>query len=102
MAININLYPPIVNTYMPAFLADNIDITKNVCRIYFTLSQYNISTDIANVHVTLRDQNTNKSMLDRSKYPSEVMITPLLEDTSINSNNRFYIEIESTDVQNRK
>lgn len=102
MAININLYPPIVNTYMPAFLADNADITKNVCRIYFTLSQYNISTDIANVHVTLRDQNTNKSMLNRSKYPSEVMITSLLEDTSINSNNRFYIEIESTDVQNRK
>ena len=33
MAININLYPPIVNTYMPAFLVDD------VCRVYFSLSQ---------------------------------------------------------------
>lgn len=99
MAININLYPPIVNTYMPAFIADSDDATKNVCRIYFTLSQYNVSTDIANVQVTLRDQNTNNSMLKRTKYPSEVMITSLLEDTTKTSNNRFYIEIQSTDIQ---
>ena len=60
MAININLYPPIVNTYMPAFLVDD------VCRVYFSLSQYNIIEDIENVQVTLRNQNTNDSMLNRS------------------------------------
>ena len=95
MAININLYPPIVNTYMPAFLADG------TCRIYFTLSQYNVSKDIANVQVTLRNQNTNDSMLNRSKYPSEVMVTSLLEDTSKKTNDRFYIEIDPEDVQGK-
>ena len=101
MAININLYPPIVNTYMPAFLTDNEDISKNVCRIYFSLSQYNVFNDIANVQITLRDQNTNNSMLNDNKYPSEVMIAPLLEDTSKKSKDRFYVEIESTDVKGR-
>ena len=72
MAININLYPPIVNTYMPAFLVDD------VCRVYFSLSQYNIIEDIENVQVTLRNQNTNDSMLNRSKYPSEVKIASLI------------------------
>lgn len=99
MAININLYPPIVNTYMPAFLADSADTSLNTCRIYFSLSQYNNIEDIANVQVTLRDQNTNNSMLLRKRYPSEVMITSLLEDTSKKSADRFYIEIAKDDVE---
>lgn len=96
MAININLYPPIVNTYMPAFLVDD------TCRVYFSLSQYNIIEDIENVQVTLRNQNTNDSMLNRSKYPSEVKITSLKEDTSKTSNDRFYIELQASDVQGGK
>lgn len=96
MAININLYPPIVNTYMPAFLADG------TCRIYFSLSQYNTKADIKNVQVTLRKQDVNDSMLDRSQYPSEIMITPLFEDTTRKSNDRYYIEITANDVQNEK
>lgn len=96
MAININLYPPIVNTYMPAFLADG------TCRIYFSLSQYNAKADIENVQVTLRKQDVNDSMLDRSQYPSEIMITPLFEDITRKSNDRYYIEITANDVQNEK
>ena len=96
MAININLYPPIVNTYMPAFLADG------TCRIYFSLSQYNAKADIENVQVTLRKQDVNDSMLDRSQYPSEIMITPLFEDTTRKSNDKYYIEITANDVQNEK
>lgn len=93
MAININLYPPIVNTYMPAFLANE------TCRIYFALSQYNTMEDIENVQVTLRSQNTNNSMLDHGIYPSEVMIAPLREDTDKKSNDRFYIEINTSDIK---
>lgn len=96
MAININLYPPIVNTYMPAFLI------KDTCRVYFTLSQYNTYSDIANVQVTLRKQNTNDSILEHLKYPSEVMIKPLLEDTNKKSNDRFYVEIGLEDIQDNK
>ena len=45
MAININLYPPIVDTYVPAFLVDS-GTDKDICRIYFALSKFNTISDI--------------------------------------------------------
>ena len=59
MAIVNNLYPPICDTYMPAFLIDNAD----GCRVYFSLSAFNSLSDIKNVQVTVRNQATNASML---------------------------------------
>ena len=97
MAINNNLYPPIVKTYMPAFVTEGLeDVTT--CRVYFSLSPYNNSTDIANVQVTIRDQNYNKSMLMQSDYPSAVKITSLQEDTT-RTVDRFYIEIPEKDIE---
>ena len=97
MAINNNLYPPIVKTYMPAFVTDGLaDVTT--CRVYFSLSPYNKSTDIANVQVTIRDQNSNKSVLKKADYPSAVKITSLQEDTT-KTVDRFYIEIPEQDIQ---
>lgn len=101
MAININLYPPIVDTYVPAFLADS-GTDKDICRIYFTLSQFNTMADIANVQVTVRSQYTNLSVLDKSKYPSEIMITNIQEDTTKTSDDRYYIELYKTDIQGGK
>lgn len=98
MAININLYPPIVDTYVPAFLTDS-GTDKDICRIYFTLSQFNTMEDIENVQVTVRSQYTNLSVLNKSKYPSEVMLTSIQEDTSRTSDDRYYIELNKTDIQ---
>ena len=101
MAININLYPPIVDTYAPAFLVDS-GTSKDICRIYFTLSQFNTMEDIANIQVTVRSQYTNLSVLDKSKYPSEIMITNIKEDTTKTSDDRYYIELNKTDIQGGK
>lgn len=101
MAININLYPPIVDTYAPAFLVDS-GTDKDICRIYFTLSKFNTMADIANVQITVRSQYTNLSVLDKSKYPSEIMITNIQEDTSKTSDDRYYIELNKTDIQGGK
>lgn len=98
MAININLYPPIVDTYVPAFLTDS-GTDKDICRIYFTLSQFNTMEDIENVQVTVRSQYTNLSVLNKSKYPSEVMLTSIQEDASKTSDDRYYIELNKTDIQ---
>lgn len=98
MAININLYPPIVDTYVPAFLTDS-GTDKDICRIYFTLSQFNTMEDIENVQVTVRSQYTNLSVLNKSKYPSEVMLTSIQEDASRTSDDRYYIELNKTDIQ---
>lgn len=101
MAININLYPPIVDTYVPAFLVDS-GTDKDICRIYFTLSKFNTISDIANVQITVRNQYTNLSVLDKLKYPSEIMLTSIQEDTSKTSDDRYYIELNKTDIQGGK
>ena len=41
MAVHINLYPPILDTYSPAFTVDSLTESKNICKIYFSLSKYN-------------------------------------------------------------
>ena len=98
MAINNNLYPPILKTYMPAFIANSNEVEESTCKVYFSLSPYNKITDIANVQVTIRDQDSNKSMLKRADYPSEVKITSIQEDTS-RTIDRYFIEIPKSDIQ---
>ena len=85
-----NLYPPMVDTYMPAFLIEEgKSETKNICRVYFSLSLYNSDSDIANVQVTVTDQDTNISVLDTAKYPTGIMLTSLQTDLSKASNDIF-------------
>ena len=98
MATTINLYPPIVETYAPAFLVGS-ETDKDICRIYFSLSMFNTTTEIANVQVSVRNQYTNLSVLSKAKYPSEIMIAALQEDATRTSDDRYYIEIKKTDIQ---
>ena len=97
MATNINLYPPIVDTYVPAFLIGS-GTDKDICRVYFSLSVFNAIDEIANAQISIRNQYTNLSVLDKSKYPSEIMLTSVKEDSS-RADDRYYIEIKKTDIQ---
>lgn len=99
MAVNNNLYPGIVDTYMPAFLINSGSIVKDTCRVYFSLSQYNTPSDIANVQVIVSYQNNNKSALDSDKYPCEIMLTSLKVDESKLSDDKYYIEIRKSDLK---
>lgn len=64
------LYPPLIDTFMPAFQY-NQSATVN-----FTISPYNSYADIRYMHVTLVDQRTNQSVLtsDSTKIPSGTKI----------------------------
>ena len=99
MAVNINLYPPVVDTYMPAFLVGSSDIQKNTCRVYFSISLYNSLNDIKNAQVTVANQNTNLSVLDKSKYPCEIMLTDIKTDLTRVSDDKYYIEIKTSDIE---
>jgi len=45
------IFPPIVETYMPAFL-----LSDGECRIYFSLSSYNTEEDILRkVQISIRN-----------------------------------------------
>ena len=92
------LYPPITNTYAPAFVRDG------ECRVYFSISPYNVfssgdieKNDIGSAQVTLVNQNTNLSAL---KYPNEIKICPIMIDTEQSSNNKYYITLDSRDLKN--
>ena len=99
MAVNINLFPPVLNTYMPAFLIGSSDIQKNTCRVYFSISLYNSLNDIKNAQVTVANQNTNLSVLDKSKYPCEIMLTDIKTDLTRVSDDKYYIEIKTSDIE---
>lgn len=99
MAVNINLYPPVMDAYMPAFLVGSSDIQKNTCRVYFSISLYNSLNDIKNAQVTVANQNTNLSVLDKSKYPCEIMLTDIKTDLTRVSDDKYYIEIKTSDIE---
>ena len=89
-----NLYPPIIETYMPAFL------NTEACKVYFSLSRYNSYDEIKkNAQVIVNNQNTNLSMLSTSKYPTGIMLTQVYEDDFITGDNRFYIIINPSDLE---
>ena len=99
MAVNNNLFPPVCDVYMPAFLVGSSDSQKNICRVYFSISLYNSLSDITNAQVTVTNQNTNISVLDRSKYPCEIMLTDIKTDITKTSDDKYYIEIKSNDIE---
>lgn len=99
MAVNINLYPPVLETYMPAFLVGSSDIQKNTCRVYFSISLYNSLSDIKNAQVTVANQNTNLSVLNKTKYPCEIMLTDIKTDLTRTSDDKYYIEIKTSDIE---
>lgn len=101
MAVNNNLYPPIVDTYMPAFLINSGDIIKDTCRVYFSLSAYNSLSDLSNAQIIVNDQNTNVSVLNPELYPCGIMLTKIWEDTTKDSNDRYYIDIHKEDIINK-
>jgi hypothetical protein len=89
-----NLYPPIIASWMPAF------VRTTSCRIYFSLSTYNSIEDIKNVQVIINNQSNNLSALDSEKYPAGIKITNLNTDNEISGDSKYYITISPSDLEN--
>ena len=58
-------YPPIVDSYLPAFIADG-----SALRFYFGLSKYNSVADFSSVQVSVKKQNTGLSIVNTSEKAS--------------------------------
>jgi hypothetical protein len=99
MAVNINLFPPVLDVYMPAFLIGSSDTQKNICKVYFSISLYNSLSDIKNAQITVTNQNTNLSVLNREKYPCEIMLANIQTDLTRVSDDKYYIEIKNDDIE---
>ena len=98
MAINRNFYPPVINTYMPAFpiIKDSMGKESATIRIYFALSPYNTFEQVSEyVQVIVRNQYTNQSLLN--SINGIKVIDTLKIDTSISGSDKYYIELTQDD-----
>ena len=97
------LYPPITNSWMPAFKQ------TEKARVYFSISNYNNINEIKYAQVTCVSQNTNQSILNRRNFPlgikmltynsNPAMNTGFSIDNSREGDDKYYIEISPNDLQ---
>lgn len=73
---------------------------KYICRVYFNISPYNTLSEIQNAQVVVRNQYTNKSVVNIDKYPCEVMLKAINTDTDRTTDDKYYIEIRPEDLEN--
>ena len=59
------LYPAILDSYMPAFQAG----AGSYCRVYFSLSKFNSSSDFSSVHISVMKQNTGMNVVKTTDDP---------------------------------
>ena len=88
-----NLYPPLLDTWLPAF------IRTTACRVYFSLSVYNSAEEIKNVQIVISNQNTNLSALTPSLYPAGIKLATLQKDESRNGDDKYFVTINPEDLQ---
>ena len=87
-----NLFPPIVPDVIPSF------IRTSTCKLYFSLSIYNVISDIKKVQISLTNQRTNLSALKNSLYPSGIKIADIIEDENATDDFKYYVEIAASDL----
>lgn len=102
------LYPPQVDTFMPAFVGRYLDSSESpnaadpVVYISYSLSPYNHLKDIKRVHVSLVDQKTNSNALKNAtgilvvENDSENTTSGLYYDSNVEM---YYVPIYASDLQ---
>ena len=99
MAVFNNIYPATLPTYGNTFLLDSGNVELDTCRLYFSISSYNNYSEISHAQVTVVHQDSNQSVLSNEKYPCEIMLKPIYEDNTILSDEKYYIDILKTDLE---
>ena len=93
------LYPPIVDSYMPAFKAGNTP-----CRVYFSLSKFNGSSDFTSVHISVVKQNTGMNVVKttdnpaNNRYRATGIIINAKPIKVLDEDNLYYVEITDDDL----
>ena len=93
------LYPAIVDSYMPAFKAGNTS-----CKVYFSLSKFNGSSDFSSVHASVIKQSTGMNVVKttddaaNNRYRSTGIILNLAPIRVQTEDNLYYVEINDSDL----
>ena len=82
--ISNDLFPPIIDSYMPGFLP------AHGCRVYFSISSYNNFNDISKAEISLKYQIDNSSaLIDNAEFIEKSISIDSLKT----SNDKYYFEI---------
>lgn len=107
-----NLYPPVIDSYMPAFIVGREGsygdgyYTGSV-RVYFSLSKYNSIQDISAVWLSLVDTTTNFNVLQSKTSLEKFVKAPegvsagkgyFFKDTKRAGDDCYYIDISEEDI----
>lgn len=88
-----HLYPPIVDTYMPAVTQDMID--SGMAQFHFKLSNLNTIDEInKNIILIIKDPNTNKSIFATQQKPDGI-VTSLCKG----EDGDYYIQLNTNNYQ---
>lgn len=91
-----NIYPPILNSWMPAF------IQTAPVRIYFALSKYNSYNEIKYIQIVCSAQLTNLSILSQKDFPTGIKMLPRARiniDPDRTGEDKYYITISPDELQ---
>lgn len=102
MAIEKNYYPPVLDTYMPAFpvkVENNKE--KAEIKIYFSISAYNSYSQIKdNVQVRVQNQYTNDNMLLGKYITNGIKVTQPSIDETRTGEDKYYVTLTQKDFWN--
>ena len=100
------MYPPIVPSTYPAMLqqGENID-SVNYYKIYFSIPALNSISNInlKYMQISIKKQSTNISVLNKTKYFSDIYLTEAFLDNYKSSNDyNYYVLIPLSELENKK
>ena len=94
--LNFTLYPPIVDTYMPAFINDD------ACTVYFSLSSYNSLEDIRGLQFTVKRQANNVTALRDGKQMITLDVNKIQKTLNEMGEIQYSFVIKSSLIQNQE
>ena len=94
--LNFTLYPPIVDTYMPAFINDD------ACTVYFSLSSYNSLEDIKGLQFTVKRQASNVTALRDGKQMITLDVNKIQKTLNEMGEIQYSFVIKSSLIQDGK
>lgn len=98
------LYPAILESSMPAFVVQPSPVGGS-CRIYFSLSKYNVSTDFTSVHVSIKKQSTGENVVNTTDdtthnlYRATGIILDVVATQDFSEENLFYVDIDTSNLK---
>lgn len=97
------LYPPIVDSYTPAFIASG---DAAYCRLYYSLSKFSSSVDtIKSIHISIVKQSSGQSVVNRKDGNERFRSTGILvlntKPIAVEGQeNLYYTDILNEDIKN--